>query len=46
MQAAIDAMAAGQVRAPQATVVPLAQARQAHVLLDAPDTVGKIILHP
>jgi len=46
MQAGIDAMAAGRVRAPQATVLPLAEARQAHALLDAPDTVGKIILHP
>ena len=46
MQASIDAMAAGRVRAPQATVLPLAEARQAHALLDAPDTVGKIILHP
>lgn len=46
MQAAIEAMAAGEIRAPQATVLPLAQARQAHVLLDAPDTAGKIILHP
>jgi NADPH2:quinone reductase len=46
MQAAIDAMAAGEVRAPQATVLPLAEARAAHALLDAPDTVGKIILHP
>lgn len=46
MQAAIDAMAAGEVRAPQATVLPLSEARAAHALLDAPDTVGKIILHP
>jgi NADPH:quinone reductase len=46
MQSAIDAMARAQVRAPQATVLPLAEARRAHALLDAPDTVGKIILHP
>jgi NADPH2:quinone reductase len=46
MQAAIDAMAAGEVRAPQATVLALAEARAAHALLDAPNTVGKIILHP
>jgi NADPH:quinone reductase len=46
MQAGIDAMAAGRVRAPRATVLPLVEARQAHALLDAPDTVGKIILHP
>ena len=46
MQAAIDAMAAGTVRSPRATVLALAEARQAHALLDAPDTVGKIVLHP
>ncbi|WP_395703048.1 zinc-binding dehydrogenase [Aquabacterium sp.] len=46
MQSAIDAMAAGRVRAPRATVLPLTQARQAHALLDEPDSVGKIILHP
>ena len=46
MQAAIDAMAAGTVRATRATVLALAEARQAHALLDAPDTVGKIVLHP
>ncbi|HSW08455.1 zinc-dependent alcohol dehydrogenase family protein [Aquabacterium sp.] len=46
MQAAIDAMASGAVRAPRATVLPLDQARRAHELLDAPDTVGKLVLHP
>ena len=46
MQTAIDAMAAGEVRAPPATGLPLAEARAAHALLDAPDTIGKIILHP
>ena len=46
MQSAIDVLAKGEVRAPQSTVLPLAQARQAHALLDEPDTVGKIILHP
>ena len=46
MQAAIDAMASGSVRAPRATILDLSQARQAHALLDAPETVGKIILHP
>lgn len=46
MQAAIEALAAGRVRAPRATVLPLAEARRAHELLDAPDTVGKIVLHP
>ena len=46
MQAGIDAMAAGRVRAPRPTVLPLSEARQAHALLDAADSVGKIILHP
>jgi NADPH:quinone reductase len=46
MQSSIDAMAAGRVRAPRATVLPLAQVREAHRLLDAPATLGKIILHP
>lgn len=46
MQAAIDAMAKGMVRAPRATVLPLAAARRAHELLDAPDSVGKLVLHP
>jgi NADPH:quinone reductase len=46
MQAAIDAMASGSVRAPRTMVMPLSDARGAHQLLDAPDTVGKIVLHP
>lgn len=46
MQQAIEAMAAGRVRAPRATVLPLAQAREAHRILDAGDTIGKIVLHP
>lgn len=46
MHTAMGAMAQGDVRAPRATVLPLAEARQAHVLLDDPDTVGKIILRP
>jgi catechol 2,3-dioxygenase len=39
-------MAAGEVRAPEATELPLSEAREAHALLDAHDSVGKIILHP
>jgi NADPH:quinone reductase len=46
MQSAIEALASDAVHAPRATVLPLAEARQAHALLDAADTVGKIILHP
>lgn len=46
MQQAIDAMAAGRVRAPKATVLKLEQARDAHRILDAGETIGKIVLHP
>jgi NADPH2:quinone reductase len=46
MHAAIDAMASGAVRAPRATLLPLAEARRAHQLLDEADTVGKIVLQP
>jgi NADPH2:quinone reductase len=46
MTRSIEAMAAGSVRAPTGTVLPLEQASEAHRLLDAPDTLGKIILHP
>jgi NADPH2:quinone reductase len=46
MQRSIEAMAARRVRAPPATAIPLAQAREAHRLLDEPGTLGKIILHP
>lgn len=46
MMRSIDAMAAGRIRAPRATVLRLDQAQEAHRLLDAPDTLGKIILHP
>ena len=53
MGAAIDALASGTVRAPRgrgrpprATVLPLHEAQRAHELLDAPDTTGKLVLHP
>lgn len=46
MASAIADMAAGRVRPPPATVLPLAQARQAHALLDDPASTGKIILKP
>lgn len=46
MEKAIEAMAAGRVRPPQSITLALSQAREAHRLLDAPDTLGKIILHP
>ena len=46
MESAIELMAAGEVRAPQATVLPLADARRAHEMLDRGTTLGKIILQP
>ncbi|MEJ7931038.1 zinc-dependent alcohol dehydrogenase family protein [Ramlibacter sp. AN1015] len=46
MSRSIEAMAGGRVQAPAARVLKLAEAREAHRLLDAPDTLGKIILHP
>ncbi len=46
MQSAIDLMAQGHVRAPQPTRMRLEQARQAHVVLDAGLTQGKIVLEP
>ncbi|MDO8888722.1 MAG: zinc-dependent alcohol dehydrogenase family protein [Hydrogenophaga sp.] len=46
MQGAIDLMAAGHVKAPTPTLLPLAEARQAHVLLDSGMTTGKIVLQP
>lgn len=45
METVIDAMARGAVRAPRATVMPLAEVQQAHRILDAGDTIGKIVLH-
>ncbi len=46
MTDSIDAMQSGRVQAPAATVLPLAQAQEAHRLLDAPGTLGKIVLRP
>lgn len=46
MQSAIDAMASGAVRLPPHTVLPLADARRAHQLLDDPAFMGKLVLHP
>ena len=46
MTEAIEQMASGQVRAPKATVLPLAQVRQAHDMLDAGSGLGKIVLQP
>ncbi|RYF69743.1 MAG: alcohol dehydrogenase, partial [Comamonadaceae bacterium] len=46
MQAAIDLMASGRVRAPRATRMALADARQAHELLDSGASLGKLVLIP
>jgi len=46
MKAAIEQMASGAVRAPRATVFPLARAREAHERLDAGTSLGKIVLQP
>lgn len=46
MQGAIELMAAGHVRAPRPTLLPLSQVREAHVILDRGDTMGKIVLQP
>lgn len=46
MDEAIGLMAAGRVRAPQATVLPLADAPQAHRLIDAGQAAGKLVLMP
>lgn len=46
MEQAIALMATGQVRAPRAMRMPLAQVCQAHELLDSGGTLGKLVLIP
>lgn len=46
MEAAIELLASGRVRAPKATHFKLEDARRAHELLDSGGTLGKIVLHP
>ncbi len=46
MAQAIALMAAGQVRAPRAMRMPLADARHAHELLDRGGSLGKLVLVP
>jgi len=46
MERAIALMAAGRLRPPPPTVLPLAQARQAHEMLEAGQTLGKLVLRP
>lgn len=46
MQRAIDLMAEGRLRPPPATLLPLAEARRAHELMEAAQTLGKVVLMP
>jgi NADPH2:quinone reductase len=46
MQRAIELMAAGRLRPPPPTVLPLSEARRAHELMEAGRTLGKIVLAP
>lgn len=46
MQDGISLMSSGAVKAPPATVLPLAEARRAHELLDDSNFTGKLVLHP
>jgi NADPH:quinone reductase len=46
MERAIELMAAGKLRPPAPTVMPLAQAAQAHEMMEAGRTIGKIVLAP
>ncbi len=46
MDRAIALMAAGKLRPPPPTLLPLTEARRAHELLDAGETLGKVVLLP
>jgi NADPH:quinone reductase len=46
MQRAIDLMAAGRLRPPAATVLPLSDAARAHEMMEAGRTLGKVVLVP
>ena len=46
MQRAIDLMAAGKLRPPPPTLLPLAEARRAHEMMEAAETLGKLVLLP
>jgi NADPH2:quinone reductase len=46
MQRAIDLMAAGKLKPPPPMLLPLAEARRAHELMDAAGTLGKVVLVP
>ena len=46
MQRAIELMADGHLRPPPPTVLPLSEAARAHELMEAGQTLGKIVLAP
>lgn len=46
MDRAIELMAAGRLRPPPATVLPLAEAARAHEMMEAGRSVGKLVLSP
>ena len=46
MERAIELMAAGRLRPPPPTVLPLAEAARAHEMMEAGRTLGKIVLTP
>lgn len=46
MESAMALMAAGHVRAPPSLLLPMSQVREAHVLLDNGQTMGKIVMQP
>jgi NADPH2:quinone reductase len=46
MERAIELMAAGRLRPPPPTVLPLSEARRAHELMEAGRTLGKLVLAP
>jgi NADPH2:quinone reductase len=46
MERAIQLMAAGRVRPAPPTLIPLAEARRAHELMEAGRTLGKVVLVP
>jgi NADPH2:quinone reductase len=46
MERAIDLMAAGRLKPPPPTLLPLREARKAHELMEAASTLGKVVLVP
>ena len=46
MERAIELMAAGKLRPPPPTLLPLAEARRAHEMMEAATTLGKLVLMP